>query len=261
MRLLVLDCAANACAVAVVEDARELSALSEPMTRGHAERIAPMIAECLAGAATDAASLDAVAVTVGPGAFTGIRIGLAAARGFALAAGIPILGVSCLEVAAAPFKGHSPVLIALETKRTDFYLQAFDRDGTALTAPAALPVDEIAGYLAPAHGATPDFAELGWPVAGDGAARLVAAAEAMIPGLQAVQPPDDNSALVAGRIALARIAAGGLPGPEDTGPRPLYLRPPDVNMKPPSSPLTSAASRQARLGSAPGPGATGHGEQ
>ena len=255
MRLLVLDCAANACAAAVVDDAGDLAALSEPMVRGHAERIAPMIAECLAAAATDTAALDAVVVTVGPGAFTGIRIGLAAARGFALAAGIPILGVSCLEVAAAPFKGLSPVLVALETKRADFYLQAFGPDGAALTSPAALPVEEIAAYLTAARHDGGD-----WPVTGDGGARLVAAAQAVLPGLHIVQTPETNSALVAGTIALARIAASGLPGPDDPGPRPLYLRPPDVNLKPPSSPLTAAASPRARPAPGRGTGTPDHGE-
>ncbi|RVU36308.1 tRNA (adenosine(37)-N6)-threonylcarbamoyltransferase complex dimerization subunit type 1 TsaB [Hwanghaeella grinnelliae] len=243
MRLLVLDCAANACAVAVLDNDLELASVSEPMTRGHAERIAPMLAECLATAATDADCLDAVAVTIGPGAFTGIRIGLAAARGFSLAAGIPILGVSCLAVAASPFRGQSPVLVALETKRADFYLQAFDRHGDPATDPAALSAGDIATYLpaysaisGPALDGIPD----GWPVAGDGADRLVSEALDASPGLHVANPPETNSAVTAGRIAMLQIARKGLPDPTDTGPRPLYLRPPDVNLKPAVSPLTAA---------------------
>ena len=233
MRLLALDCAANACAAAILDDDRELASISEPMTRGHAERIAPMLAECLAAAETTADSLDAVVVTIGPGAFTGIRIGLAAARGFALAADIPIVGVSCLEVAAAPFRGQSPVLVVLETKRADFYLQAFDRNGDPATEPAALPALDIAAYLPPCP-------LEGWPVAGDGADRLFAEARVGLPDLHVADPPTANSAVTAGRIALARIAATGLPDPSDAGPRPLYLRPPDVNLKPSVSPLTAA---------------------
>lgn len=232
MRLLALDCAANVCAAAILDDGRDLASISEPMTRGHAERIAPMLAECLAAAKTNADSLDAVAVTIGPGAFTGIRIGLAAARGFALAATLPILGVSCLEVAAAPFRGQSPVLVVLETKRADFYLQAFDRNGDPATDPAALPAFDIADYLPPCP---PD----GWPVAGDGADRLFAEAPGGSPDFHVANRPADNSAVTAGRIALARIAATGLPDPTDSGPRPLYLRPPDVNLKPSVSPLTA----------------------
>jgi len=232
MRLLVLDCAANACAAAVLDDDRDLASMSEPMTRGHAERIAPMLAECLAAAETKADSLDAVAVTIGPGAFTGIRIGLAAARGFALAADIPILGISCLEVAAAPFRGQSPVLVALETKREDFYLQAFDRNGDPATDPTALPALDIAAYLPPCP---PD----GWSVSGDGADRLVAETRGGPPDLHVAARPATNNAVTAGRIALARLAVTGLPDPTDTGPRPLYLRPPDVNRKPSISPLTA----------------------
>ena len=239
MRLLVLDCAANACAAAILDNDLELASVSEPMTRGHAERIAPMLAECLASASADAASLDAVAVTIGPGAFTGIRIGLAAARGFALAAGIPILGVSCLAVAAAPFRRQSPVLVALETKRADFYLQAFDRNGKPVTDPAALPAGDIAAFLA-ASGAVLDGSSNGWPVTGDGADRLIAETRGISLGLHLANPPEPNSAVTAGKIALARIAATGLPDPTDAGPRPLYLRPPDVNLKPTVSPLTAA---------------------
>ncbi|WP_425407174.1 tRNA (adenosine(37)-N6)-threonylcarbamoyltransferase complex dimerization subunit type 1 TsaB [Hwanghaeella sp.] len=240
MRLLVLDCAANACAAAILDDDRDLASLSEPMMRGHAERIAPMLADCLAAAAMEADALDAVAVTVGPGAFTGIRIGLAAARGFALAADLPILGVNCLEVAAASFRSQSPVLVALETKRSDFYLQAFDLSGDALTEPAALLAADIGTYL-PAAGVGPD----GWPVTGDGAARLVAEAEKAGFPLHNAATVVGNSAVTAGRIAMTRAARDGLPGPSDPGPKPLYLRPPDVNLKPAVSPLGPARAQHS----------------
>ena len=76
MRLLVLDCAANACAAAILDDDRDLAALSEPMMRGHAERIAPMLADCFAAAAMEADALDAVAVTVGPGLSLCLEVGV-----------------------------------------------------------------------------------------------------------------------------------------------------------------------------------------
>lgn len=232
MRLLVLDCAANVCAAAVLENTRVLAAISEPMTRGHAERIAPMLGECLSDAGVAVETLDAVAVTIGPGAFTGIRIGLAAARGLALAAGIPVLGINCLEVAAAPFKGHSPVLVALETKRADFYLQAFDAEGNALTKPAALPLADLPGYLPQTDAGS------SWLVAGDGAERLVGEASETLPELRHTQERPENNAVAAGILALARFSSADLPSAEDPGPRPLYLRPPDVNLKPAVSPLT-----------------------
>ena len=220
MQLLALDCTAGSCAVACFGAAGLLAAAAEPMQRGHAERIAPMMAETLRQAGLGPADLDAVAVTVGPGAFTGIRIGLAAAHGIALARGIPLLGVSCLEVAVAPLPPETPALAALETKRRDFYLQAFAAGRQPATEPAALAADRLEGFL---PGGT-------WTVVGDAAERLVDAWVGTSATLTLDTRRPQNSAVEAGAIARRRwpdkAAAHTAPKPQ-----PLYLRPPDVDLR------------------------------
>ncbi|MDX1711849.1 MAG: tRNA (adenosine(37)-N6)-threonylcarbamoyltransferase complex dimerization subunit type 1 TsaB, partial [Rhodovibrionaceae bacterium] len=91
-RLLALDAAGTACSAAIVVDGRLVAARFESMRRGHSERLVPMIGEVMAEAGLAYADLDAVGVTRGPGAFTGVRIGLATARAIGLAAGKPIYG-------------------------------------------------------------------------------------------------------------------------------------------------------------------------
>src|SRR5262245_44664761 len=104
MRVLAIDTALEACAAAVLDTASGAVLASEslPMARGHAEALMPLIAQVMDAAAIDFSSLDRVAVTVGPGSFTGLRVGIAAARGIALAAGKPAVGLSTLAVLAAP---------------------------------------------------------------------------------------------------------------------------------------------------------------
>ena len=99
-RLLALDCAAGACSVAVLDATGVLAAAHRVMDRGQAEALMPMIADVLAEAGIAARDLCAVAATGGPGSFTGVRIGLAAARGIALAAGLPTVPVTTLEAVA-----------------------------------------------------------------------------------------------------------------------------------------------------------------
>ena len=90
--VLGIDTSAAACSAALWRDGAVIAREHAAMARGHAESLMPMVERVMRGAAYE--SLDAVAVTAGPGAFTGLRIGLAAARGIALAAGIPAIGVS-----------------------------------------------------------------------------------------------------------------------------------------------------------------------
>ena len=101
MIVLALDTTLAACSVAVVEDGRVLAARSEPMLRGHQERLAPLVAEAMAEAGVGFAALDRVGVTVGPGSFTGLRVGLAFAKGLSVALSIPCVGVGTLEALAA----------------------------------------------------------------------------------------------------------------------------------------------------------------
>ncbi|MBE9552024.1 MAG: tRNA (adenosine(37)-N6)-threonylcarbamoyltransferase complex dimerization subunit type 1 TsaB, partial [Proteobacteria bacterium] len=131
-----MDCATNACSAALWLDGAPGPYRHAVMRRGHGEALMPMVAEIMDEAGLDFAGLQAIAVTTGPGAFTGIRIGLSAARGFALAAGLPVVGVTTLEAVAAAqdSEGH-PLLVALDSKRDDIYVQLFGPDGVSLSEP------------------------------------------------------------------------------------------------------------------------------
>ena len=163
MKILALDSATSACSAAVWADGRVMARRHAEMARGQSEALVPMVAEVMAEVGLGFADLDLLAVTVGPGAFTGIRIGLAAARALALAAGLPLAGVSTLEAvaAAAPADGR-PLLVVLDSKREEVWAQAFGPDRTPLTEPAALAPAEAAALAGPA-----------WTVAGDAAALVL----------------------------------------------------------------------------------------
>ncbi len=104
MRVLAIDTALEACAAAVLDTERgKLASESLPMVRGHAEALMPLIARVMAQADMPFSALDRIAVTTGPGSFTGLRVGISAARGIALAAGKPAFGLTTLAAYAAPY--------------------------------------------------------------------------------------------------------------------------------------------------------------
>lgn len=215
MKVLGLDSAGGQCAVVVLDGERAASARAEAMTHGQAERLMPLIAETLAAAAVAPAALDLIAVTTGPGSFTGIRIGLAAARGLALATGRPAIGVGVLDAYAAavppPARQARTLIVAVESKRDEFYLQAFTAAGAALAPPAQIHPRDLAAWL-------PSGPLL---LAGDAAARL----QAQLAGRDIVIAPDAHAVDAAWVARLGRAqAAGGTIEP----PRPFYLRAPDT---------------------------------
>src|SRR5204862_5654788 len=115
MLILAIDTALDACAAGVLDtDAGKLIAQeSQPMKRGHAEALMPLIARVMREAGIAFANLDRIAVTTGPGSFTGLRVGLSAARGIALAADRPVVGLTTLSAYAAPIvsrNGEQPVI-------------------------------------------------------------------------------------------------------------------------------------------------------
>lgn len=214
MRVLAIDCATSACSAALLLPDGATVRRYREMERGHAEALMPMVAEVLAECGLAVRELDLLAATVGPGAFTGVRIGLAAAQSMALAADLPLAGVTTLEaVAAAQPDPAWPMLVALETKRTDVYVQLFAAEETPLTAPAALAPEAVAGSLP----------RLPAVIAGDAAGRLLPALAGAGLAVPRGPGPIYPDAAVVARIAAARAAAGDL-----RAARPLYLRPPDV---------------------------------
>ena len=124
--VLALDTCLGACSVALVRGERTLAALSEPMTRGHQERLAPMVRELMTGAAAPFSALDRIGVTVGPGSFTGLRVGLAFAKGLGLALGRPVVGVGVLHALAQAAAPAGSCAAVIDAGRGRFYLQLFE---------------------------------------------------------------------------------------------------------------------------------------
>jgi len=225
MRILGFDTATNACSAALWRDGAVVARRHEPMARGHAERLMPMILEVMAEAAVDFADLDAVAVTNGPGAFTGLRIGLAAARGLALASGLPCLAVTTLEAVAAGVADAERqgrlLLVALDAKRADIYAQAFAPDRAPVGAARALLPDALPALLAAGRNGQSRGPVT---VVGDAAERALAALDAAGMEASASAAPGLPDAALVAAIAAARWA----PGAASPAPRPLYLRPPST---------------------------------
>jgi tRNA threonylcarbamoyl adenosine modification protein YeaZ len=128
MLILAIDTALDACSAAVLDtDASKIVAQeSQPMKRGHAEALMPLIARVMKASTVAFASLDRIAVTTGPGSFTGLRVGLSAARGIALAAGKPVVGLTTLTAYAAPIvteNGPHPIISAIDARHDHVYFQ------------------------------------------------------------------------------------------------------------------------------------------
>jgi tRNA threonylcarbamoyl adenosine modification protein YeaZ len=211
MRLLAIDTALEACSVGVVDGAREVLK-SEVIGRGHAERLMGMIEAAMGEAGLAFAVLDRIAVTVGPGSFTGLRVGIAAARGLALVTGIPAIGIGTLSIHAETARdaiGDAPVLAVLAAGRGEIYGQSFAADGTPEGPPAAAPAEDFARRIA-----------ANTLIAGSGAAAL---AEILGDEARARTVHERSAPDIAALCRLARAAA-----PTGEAPRPLYLRPPDA---------------------------------
>lgn len=208
MKVLAFDCSGASCSAAVVVDAAPRAQRFVAMERGHAEALLPMIDTVLREAKLALAAIDLIAVTTGPGSFTGLRIGLAAAHGLALANGIAAVGVTSFDAVVAPADA-APLIIALESKRAELFLQRRDRDDPRL--PALVPQAQWS-EIVPAGPCR---------LAGDGAPRLAAA---LARGDIAVLPdhgrPDP--------VALARIGASRWEAGVRAPLAPLYLRAPDT---------------------------------
>ena len=199
--ILVIDTSGPVCAAGIFDVGSDgiVASLSEDLGKGHAERLIPMIDEVLADAGMSLAEMTRIAVTVGPGSFTGIRVGVAAARGFALALGIPAIGVTTLRVVAEQvleIGPPAPVVAAIDARRDEIFAQVFAPDGEPLTDPEAYDFDGVRAV------ATRFDAIL----AGSGAAALEGG-------------PHDRDAYPLDRIA--RIAARL---PDDASASPVYIR-------------------------------------
>jgi tRNA threonylcarbamoyladenosine biosynthesis protein TsaB len=216
LRILAIDTALGACAACIVQadQPEPLAAEAILMERGHAEALLPLVDRIVSGVEGGFSSLDRVAVTVGPGSYTGIRIGIAAARAIGLAAGIPVVGVATLSAYLAPLmtrESRGLLAAAIDAKHGQVYLQAVAPGGRTIIAPALMGVREAVRIL----GSEPV------QLVGSGAALV--APECWTQGVDAQisgAPPAPDIAWV------ARI--GALADPAQALPKPLYLRAPDA---------------------------------
>lgn len=210
MNILALDTALDACSVGIAfGDPGRLVTRSEAVSRGHAERLFGMIEETLDDAGLAISEIDRFAVTVGPGSFTGIRVGIAAIRGFALVTGRPAIGVTTLAAHAESARaeaGPAPVLSALPAKGGEVFAQLFAADGVALSGPDVGPAERFATLAS----------EAGAVLAGAGS-EIVAKALSGAKIIHRRSEPDITAVL-----RLAEAADAG------EAPRPLYIKPPDA---------------------------------
>lgn len=208
MLWLALDTCLDQCAGAVVEDGRARAVARIAMSRGHAEQIAPLAADLMREAGATFGDLDAVAVTTGPGSFTGVRVGVAFARGLALARAIPVTGVTSLEVVARQ-AGEAGLRLAVHRAALGQVFAAAYHNGIEVLAPQRLDPDKLVVHMAAESGL----------VAGTAADLVMARL-----GDRWRRAEDD----LPDPIALARLA---LERPlSNVAPHPTYLRPPDAKL-------------------------------
>jgi tRNA threonylcarbamoyl adenosine modification protein YeaZ len=216
MRVLAIDTALAACSAALLdtEHGGIVAAESLPMTRGHAEALMPLVARVMDQAGMAFSDLDRVVVTTGPGSFTGLRVGIAAARGIALAVDKPAVGLSTLFAYAAPqiaADERFPVVAAIDARHGHVYLQVFAPGGRTLTAPRLAPLREAVQ----AASATP-VCLVG--SAAQSVATALSRDDAAPVAVDARPAPDITW--------VARIGAGLPEG--QSPPKPQYLRAPDA---------------------------------
>jgi tRNA threonylcarbamoyladenosine biosynthesis protein TsaB len=214
MLLLAIDTAGPDCAVALARSGSGrgeiLVRASEWIGRGHAERLMPMFEAALEEGGVGFADLDRIAVTTGPGSFTGVRVGIAAARGLALALDIPAVGVCSLDALALPVPGshkQGTVVAVLDAKRGEIYALARDiASGDVLIRASALRLEDLAGKLG--------RAQRPLVLVGSGAPIVAGAfseSEVQIAGT--AESPD-----------IADVAVLGLIAEKSASPKPLYAR-------------------------------------
>jgi tRNA threonylcarbamoyladenosine biosynthesis protein TsaB len=233
MLILAIDTALDTCAAAVLntETGKMAAHESQAMKRGHAEALMPLIRRVMAQSGVSFAALDRIAVTTGPGSFTGLRVGLSAARGIALAAKKPAVGLTTLSAYAAPLiseVSEHPIISAIDARHDHVYFQVVSGIGDALVSPCVVPIDEAihasrfgAAYLV--GNAALLLAER-WPTTA-------------APPLSVDTQPAPDIAWVAWLGAAA--------DPDAAPPRPYYLRPPDakpIQEQPPQSARSAASS-------------------
>lgn len=221
MKLLAIDTSMQACSAAIFDAVLGslLAASSVAMERGHAEALAPMVQKVLASAGLKPNDLDRIAVTIGPGTFTGVRIGLAMARGMGLALGIPVIGIDSLTAIALNVTGKpGPLMVAADARLNEVYAALYDASGEIVLGPSVLTLDEAISHL-PVGAVT---------IMGSAADALISAS----PRSDLVRGRDGDLPQASNFAANAAVLDGS-----GAMPSPLYLR--GANAKPQAQPKRS----------------------
>jgi tRNA threonylcarbamoyl adenosine modification protein YeaZ len=219
MLILAIDTALDNCAAAVLDtDIKTVLAQeSLPMKRGHAEALMPLIARVMTKSRIAYLDLDRVSVTTGPGSFTGLRVGISAARGIALAADKDVVGLTTLSAYMAPLiaeKSSLPIVVAIDARHDHVYFQAVGGNGATLIRPGVVPIEDT------------------FRAARFGAVRIVGNAAKMLADRWPPQMPTPSLVESQPSPDIAWVAwAGAAVDPAKSPAKPFYLRAPDAKPK------------------------------
>jgi tRNA threonylcarbamoyladenosine biosynthesis protein TsaB len=206
MTLLAIDTSANLCAVCVWEGDAAIARITQDIGTGHAELLMGMVDDVLAQAGKTYADLTRIGVVIGPGSFTGVRVGVSTARGLALALSISALGVTTLEGLAHEARAlhpGRPVLAVIDARREQLYSALYDRNGSLIAEPAVLDAQATAARAGDAE-----------PIlTGSGSTAL----SALLPNSEIIACNATASVETYARLAAAMPASSEKP-------KPLYLR-------------------------------------
>lgn len=212
--ILAIETGSRSCSVAVFASLTDIpAALHENTDHGHATMLMPMIEQAMAKAGCGYADLERIAVAVGPGSFTGIRVGLAAALGLSLASGIPAVGISsfhCVAVSAVAERQDRRLFVLLDSRREEPFLAEFDENLGFIQPPTVIAPDALDDVLAPAR-------------------PLILAGDAPAMGRYAQQGGIRLIQISPQALSVAELAADPMRR-YDLPPKPVYVRPPDVTM-------------------------------
>ena len=233
--VLGIDTTLSGCSVAITDGEETLCHIDEEMPRGQSERLVPMIGDALNAVGKGYEDLEAIGVTIGPGAFTGVRIGLSAARGLALSLGIKAIGVTTLQAIAHECLADGLIkdetlLVIIDSKRGSYFVQGFDERGNSATPPMALEIDGLEKLIEQ---------DKSYVLAGDAALPCL---HRLSNNHNAIRATHDHAR--PGGIAVAQLARH-LYAIDAPSPTPLYLRGPDATPPKPYRTLSQNSESQA----------------